>query len=183
MTVFHAGTALSDARPGRKRRPRAGRHRGRRDTFANARARAYRAVDQIDFADGFHRRDIGWRELARSERMNALWDYFWPIMSPDWSRGLIAGIIGFRHRRKEEAACACVGACCRDCALAALVARAVGRGRPAREPRRARHRATTLDHYEMTQVNGACPSRPAHAPSCCFPARPTTSSAASWSGS
>ena len=35
------------------------------DTFANARARAYRAVDQIDFADGFHRRDIGWRELAR----------------------------------------------------------------------------------------------------------------------
>jgi phosphoribosylamine-glycine ligase len=22
-------------------------------------------VDQIDFADGFHRRDIGWRELAR----------------------------------------------------------------------------------------------------------------------
>ena len=21
--------------------------------------------DQIDFADGFHRRDIGWRELAR----------------------------------------------------------------------------------------------------------------------
>jgi phosphoribosylamine--glycine ligase len=35
------------------------------DTLANARARAYRAVDQIDFADGFHRRDIGWRELAR----------------------------------------------------------------------------------------------------------------------
>jgi phosphoribosylamine--glycine ligase len=35
------------------------------DTFANARARAYRAVDQIEFADGFHRRDIGWRELAR----------------------------------------------------------------------------------------------------------------------
>ena len=32
---------------------------------ANARAQAYRAVDQIDFADGFHRRDIGWRELAR----------------------------------------------------------------------------------------------------------------------
>ena len=35
------------------------------DTFAAARALAYRAVDQIDFADGFHRRDIGWRELAR----------------------------------------------------------------------------------------------------------------------
>ena len=36
------------------------------ETFANARARAYRAVDQIDFADGFHRRDIGWRELERT---------------------------------------------------------------------------------------------------------------------
>ena len=35
------------------------------DTFAKARARAYQAIDQIDFADGFHRRDIGWRELAR----------------------------------------------------------------------------------------------------------------------
>ena len=35
------------------------------DSFAKARARAYRAVDQIDFADGFYRRDIGWRELAR----------------------------------------------------------------------------------------------------------------------
>jgi phosphoribosylamine--glycine ligase len=37
------------------------------ETFGNARARAYRAVDQIDFADGFHRRDIGWRELAREQ--------------------------------------------------------------------------------------------------------------------
>jgi phosphoribosylamine--glycine ligase len=34
-------------------------------SFAKALARAYRAVDQIDFADGFHRRDIGWRELER----------------------------------------------------------------------------------------------------------------------
>jgi phosphoribosylamine--glycine ligase len=36
------------------------------ESFANARARAYRAVDAIDFADGFHRRDIGWRELERA---------------------------------------------------------------------------------------------------------------------
>jgi phosphoribosylamine--glycine ligase len=35
------------------------------DTLANARARAYRAVDEIAYADGFHRRDIGWRELER----------------------------------------------------------------------------------------------------------------------
>jgi len=33
--------------------------------LAEARRRAYRAVDRIDFADGFWRRDIGWRELER----------------------------------------------------------------------------------------------------------------------
>ena len=66
VTVFHAGTALSElglvARGGRVLAVTAVA-----DSFANARARAYRAVDQIDFADGFHRRDIGWRELARAE--------------------------------------------------------------------------------------------------------------------
>src|SRR5437868_8168724 len=64
VTVFHAGTALSDgslvAKGGRVLAVTAVA-----DTFANARGRAYRAVDQIDFVDGFHRRDIGWRELAR----------------------------------------------------------------------------------------------------------------------
>ena len=64
VTVFHAGTAIGErglvAKGGRVLAVTAVA-----DTFANARARAYRAVDQIDFADGFHRRDIGWRELAR----------------------------------------------------------------------------------------------------------------------
>jgi len=64
VTVFHAGTAFADgalvAKGGRVLAVTA-----IAETFANARARAYRAVDQIDFADGFHRRDIGWRELAR----------------------------------------------------------------------------------------------------------------------
>ncbi len=66
VTVFHAGTARSGdslvAKGGRVLAVTAVA-----DTFANARARAYRAVDQIDFADGFHRKDIGWRELERSE--------------------------------------------------------------------------------------------------------------------
>jgi phosphoribosylamine--glycine ligase len=66
VTVFHAGTALGDlglvAKGGRVLAVTAVA-----DTFANARARAYRAVDQIDFADGFHRRDIGWREIAREK--------------------------------------------------------------------------------------------------------------------
>jgi phosphoribosylamine--glycine ligase len=64
VTVFHAGTAKDGegliARGGRVLAVTA-----TADSFAAARARAYRAVDQIDFADGFHRRDIGWRELAR----------------------------------------------------------------------------------------------------------------------
>jgi len=65
VTVFHAGTAPGEqglvAKGGRVLAVTA-----TADTFANARARAYRAVDQIDFADGFHRRDIGWRELERT---------------------------------------------------------------------------------------------------------------------
>ena len=64
VTVFHAGTALGEsglvAKGGRVLAVTAVA-----ETFANARARAYRAVDQIDYADGFHRRDIGWRELSR----------------------------------------------------------------------------------------------------------------------
>ena len=64
VTVFHAGTARSGdqlvAKGGRVLAVTAVA-----DSFANARARAYRAVDQIDFADGFHRRDIGWREVER----------------------------------------------------------------------------------------------------------------------
>jgi phosphoribosylamine--glycine ligase len=67
VTVFHAGTGQADtglvATGGRVLAVTA-----TADSFANARARAYRAVDQIDFADGFHRRDIGWRELAREDR-------------------------------------------------------------------------------------------------------------------
>jgi phosphoribosylamine--glycine ligase len=65
VTVFHAGTARGDqglvAKGGRVLAVTAVA-----DSFAAARARAYRAVDQIDFIDGFYRRDIGWRELERA---------------------------------------------------------------------------------------------------------------------
>ena len=67
VTVFHAGTSSVGgglvASGGRVLAVTA-----IAETFANARARAYRAVDQIQFADGFHRRDIGWRELARGDQ-------------------------------------------------------------------------------------------------------------------
>ena len=64
VTVFHAGTGGSRdtliASGGRVLAVTA-----IADSFAEARARAYRGVDAIEFADGFCRRDIGWRELAR----------------------------------------------------------------------------------------------------------------------
>ena len=71
---FRASRFSTPAQPGQEKRSIA---KGGRvlavtavaDTFANARARVYRAVDQIDFADGFHRKDIGWRELQRAEKV------------------------------------------------------------------------------------------------------------------
>jgi phosphoribosylamine--glycine ligase len=66
VTVFHAGTANGEnglvAKGGRVLAVTA-----TANTFANARARAYRAVDEIEFADGFFRRDIGWREIERAK--------------------------------------------------------------------------------------------------------------------
>ena len=65
VTVFHAGTSGRDgeilASGGRVLAVTA---RGR--SLGEARERAYEAVGRIDFADGFHRRDIGWRELERA---------------------------------------------------------------------------------------------------------------------
>ena len=66
VTVFHAGTKLSGgdlvASGGRVLAVTA---KGR--SLGEARSRAYAGVAAIDFADGFHRRDIGWRELERAE--------------------------------------------------------------------------------------------------------------------
>ena len=62
VKVFQAGTALRDgeivANGGRVLNVTA-----RGATIAEAQARAYRAVDVIDWPDGFCRRDIGWRAI------------------------------------------------------------------------------------------------------------------------
>ena len=62
--VFHAGTALRDdtlvANGGRVLNVTA-----TGPTIAEAQARAYSAVDLIDWPDGFCRRDIGWRAVER----------------------------------------------------------------------------------------------------------------------
>jgi phosphoribosylamine--glycine ligase len=65
VTVFQAGTTIERgqlvASGGRVLAVTA---RGR--SLGEARDRAYRAIEAIDFADGFHRSDIGWRELERA---------------------------------------------------------------------------------------------------------------------
>ncbi|MXP28081.1 phosphoribosylamine--glycine ligase [Porphyrobacter algicida] len=62
--VFHAGTALNDgalvANGGRVLNVTASGQ-----NVTQAQRAAYAALDAIDFADGFCRRDIGWREVAR----------------------------------------------------------------------------------------------------------------------
>ena len=62
--VFHAGTAIKDghlvASGGRVLNVTARGH-----SVSEAQMRAYAAVDALDFADGFCRHDIGWREVAR----------------------------------------------------------------------------------------------------------------------
>jgi len=62
--VFHAGTSLKGgqlvASGGRVLNVTA-----RGSSVSEAQAKAYAAVDKIDFPDGFCRRDIGWREVAR----------------------------------------------------------------------------------------------------------------------
>ena len=64
VQVFHAGTAMRDgalvASGGRVLNVTA---LGK--SIGEAQARAYAAVDAIDFPSGFCRRDIGWREIAR----------------------------------------------------------------------------------------------------------------------
>ncbi|MGK6313932.1 phosphoribosylamine--glycine ligase [Neorhizobium sp. DT-125] len=64
--IFHAGTALKDgalvATGGRVLNVTA---TGR--TVAEAKARAYALVDQVKWENGFCRRDIGWRAVAREQ--------------------------------------------------------------------------------------------------------------------
>jgi len=62
--VFHAGTARADGRliatGGRVLSITA-----LGDSVAAARSLAYEAVGRIDWLGGFHRSDIGWRDVAR----------------------------------------------------------------------------------------------------------------------
>jgi phosphoribosylamine--glycine ligase len=62
VVVFHCGT-VRDAQGLRAAGGRVLNVCARAPTLAEARARAYAAVDRIDWPEGFCRRDIGWRGL------------------------------------------------------------------------------------------------------------------------
>ena len=63
VAVFHAGT-VRDAEGLKAAGGRVLNVCARGATLAEARTRAYAAVDAIDWPEGFHRRDIGWRALG-----------------------------------------------------------------------------------------------------------------------
>ena len=64
VQVFHAGTAMKDGKVvATGGRVLAVTALGK--TIAEAREKAYEAVDRIDWPDGFCRRDIGWRAVGR----------------------------------------------------------------------------------------------------------------------
>jgi phosphoribosylamine--glycine ligase len=70
VEIFHAGTERRDGRliatGGRVLNVTA-----RARTVAEAQARAYAAIDRIDWPGGFCRRDIGWRAIARERQEKA----------------------------------------------------------------------------------------------------------------
>jgi phosphoribosylamine--glycine ligase len=65
VVIFHAGTKQDGDGTLRASGGRVLNVCARGATLEEARARAYAAVDAIDFPEGFCRRDIGWRALAR----------------------------------------------------------------------------------------------------------------------
>ena len=64
--VFQAGTMLTDSGTLAAAGGRVLAVTATGPDVAAARSAAYRAVDAIDLPGGFHRRDIGWREIART---------------------------------------------------------------------------------------------------------------------
>ena len=65
VVVFHGGTKRDAGGVLRAAGGRVLNVCARAPSLQDARDRAYATIAQIDFADGFHRTDIGWRALKR----------------------------------------------------------------------------------------------------------------------
>ena len=68
VTIFHAATARGETGEMVSSGGRVLGVTAVAETVAEAQRRAYRAIDRIDWPDGFCRRDIGWRAVAREDR-------------------------------------------------------------------------------------------------------------------
>ena len=66
VTVFHAGTGVNEAGEWTAQGGRVLSVTAVGDDLQQALARAYQGVDAIDWPQGVHRRDIGWRALGES---------------------------------------------------------------------------------------------------------------------
>ncbi|MEZ5694355.1 MAG: phosphoribosylamine--glycine ligase [Altererythrobacter sp.] len=69
--VFHAGTTRGQDGTLRANGGRVLNVTALGGNVTEAQAKAYAAVDKVDFASGFCRRDIGWREVERETRQEA----------------------------------------------------------------------------------------------------------------
>ena len=69
--VFHAGTTRGQDGTLRANGGRVLNVTALGSNVTEAQAKAYAAVDKVDFASGFCRRDIGWREVERETRQEA----------------------------------------------------------------------------------------------------------------
>ncbi|RME83062.1 MAG: phosphoribosylamine--glycine ligase [Zetaproteobacteria bacterium] len=65
--VFHAGTARNEKGELVNAGGRVLGVTALGDTIADAQARAYRALEKLDWPGGFYRRDIGWRAIAKEQ--------------------------------------------------------------------------------------------------------------------
>ncbi len=67
VEIFHAGTVVADE----KLLSNGGRVlniTARAATVSQARAKAYAAIEKIDWPEGFYRKDIGWRAVEREQQ-------------------------------------------------------------------------------------------------------------------
>ena len=67
VEIFHAGTKIADGKRILANGGRVLNVCARGKSVREAQARAYAAVDRITWPEGFCRRDIGWRAIAREQ--------------------------------------------------------------------------------------------------------------------
>ena len=73
VTVYHAGTAKRENGVLVSKGGRVLAVTARGATIAEAQSRAYEAVQIIEWPDGFYRKDIGWRAIAKADGVDRVY--------------------------------------------------------------------------------------------------------------